>query len=48
MAKLAQFLRSLVDLNGTASRKRGWLVFGLSVATILAALRTDRFWKALP
>jgi signal peptidase I len=42
MAKLAQFLRSLVDLNGTASRKRGWIVFGLGQLTILLAAAASR------
>ena len=28
MEALAPFYRDLVDLNGTASRKRGWIILG--------------------
>ena len=35
MAGMRQFLWSLIDLSGTASRKRGWIVFGLWVLALL-------------
>ncbi|MGL4238737.1 signal peptidase I [Tabrizicola sp.] len=37
MTDLSRFLWSLIDLNGSASRMRGWIVFGLFVATIVLA-----------
>lgn len=34
MEALAPFYRNLVDLNGTASRKRGWFIFGVVVVVL--------------
>ncbi len=51
---MRQFLRSLIDLSGTASRKRGWIIFGLwlvgtcglfAAATVLPDLQR---WVFLP
>jgi signal peptidase I len=36
MTQNQSFLRSFVDMNGTASRKRGWLVFAATLAGIVA------------
>lgn len=37
MTQPAPLLRSFFDLTGTASRKRGWLVFGLLVLALVSA-----------
>jgi signal peptidase I len=34
MKRFLRYLWSFLDLNGTASRKRGWLVFGLCILSI--------------
>lgn len=36
MTQNQSFLRSFVDMNGTASRKRGWLVFAATLSGIVA------------
>ncbi|MEO8244690.1 MAG: signal peptidase I [bacterium] len=37
MTGLTRSLWSLFDLNGTASRKRGWIIFGLCLVTLAAS-----------
>ncbi|MBL9053713.1 MAG: signal peptidase I [Tabrizicola sp.] len=54
MASLPAALWSLIDLNGTASRKRGWLVVGLAVLALigveiwLSQTRSSLGWVAIP
>lgn len=38
MTEGQSLFRSFFDMNGTASRKRGWLVFGVTLALMLAIL----------